>query len=83
MEQEEREYEEYLGLHWQARAQNRRDFHGELAKWGERLSLALFVSLVVQGLVAGASLQQILIGLSIAGISYFFSLRLLRISKPF
>jgi hypothetical protein len=65
------------------RIQNERDFHGELSKWGERISLALFVSLVIQGLVAGTSIQQVLIGLFMTGVSYYYSLRQLKASKPF
>jgi hypothetical protein len=72
-----------LQIREQEWVQNERDFYGELAKWGERIALAIFISLVVQRLVSGATLGQVILGSFVSAIVYYYSFRLLKISKPF
>ena len=67
----------------QERQKIKEEFYGKLAEWGERAALALFVSLVIQNLVEGAS-TLFMIGATITtGVVYWLSYNWLKKSKPF
>jgi hypothetical protein len=66
------------------RTEREREFYGKLAEWGERVSLALLVSLVIQQLLNNnPSLTLVIIPLFATGLMYVLSYYWLKKSKPF
>jgi hypothetical protein len=63
------------------KAEMDREFYGKLAEWGERLALALLVSLVIQQLVNGQSVMAAILALIPTAAAYTASFFWLKKSK--
>jgi hypothetical protein len=72
-----------MGLSKEKHGVYKREFYGKLAEWGERLALALLVSLVIQQFIDGQSVTTAILALIPTAAVYMAAFFWLKKSKPF